>query len=138
MLAARLLGELRTKLGGLQIAHAQRVAAAVRHTNDDRVIAAALLHDVVEKAGISASELRAMTGDPGVVALVEVLSRRDGESDHDYLSRCAADPMALLVKRVDLVDKLVADDAVVPPVIAERIRQQARERLALPDRLTPP
>jgi (p)ppGpp synthase/HD superfamily hydrolase len=138
MLAARLLGDLRTKLGGLEIAHARRVAARVRDTKDDRVIAAALLHDVLEKAGVNADELCAMTGDAGVVALVEVLSRREGESDHDYLARCAADPMALLVKRVDLVDKLVADDAVVAPDIAERLRQAARERLALLDGLAPP
>lgn len=135
VLAARLLGDLRTKLGGLEIAHARRVAAELRATNDDRVIAAALLHDVLEKTEVTADELRAMTGDLGVVALVEVLSRRDGESDHDYLSRCAADPMALLVKRVDLSDKLVADDAVVPPVVAEKVRQEARRRIALLDRI---
>jgi hypothetical protein len=72
-----------------------------------------------------------------VVGLVEVLSRREGESDHGYLSRCAADPMALLVKRVDLADNLVADDAVVPPVVAEKVRREARERIALLDRLAP-
>lgn len=102
MLAARLLGDLHTKLGGLEIDHARRVTAAVRGANDDRVIAAALVHDVLEKARIS-----------------------------------AADPMALLVKRVDLADKLVADDSVVPTVVAERIRQEARERLALLDDLAP-
>jgi (p)ppGpp synthase/HD superfamily hydrolase len=135
VLAARLLGDLRTKLGGLEIAHARRVAAEVRATHDDRAIAAALLHDVVEKGGISADELRALTGDPAVVALVEVLSRRDGEAEHHYLSRCAADPMALLVKRIDLTDKLVADDATVPTAVAEPVRQQARQRLALLDDL---
>jgi (p)ppGpp synthase/HD superfamily hydrolase len=138
VLAARLLGDLRTRLGGLEIAHARRVAARLRGTSDDRVIAAALLHDVLEKAGVSADELRAMTGDAGVVALVEVLSRRDGESEHDYLSRCAADPKALVVKRVDLADKLVADDSAVPTVVAEKVRQEARERLALLDGLAPP
>jgi hypothetical protein len=45
--------------------------------------------------------------------------------------------MALLVKRVDLSDKLVADDAVVLPVVAEKVRQEARERITLLDRLTP-
>jgi len=42
VLAARLLGDLRTKLGGLEIAHTRRVAAVMRATNDDRVVAAAL------------------------------------------------------------------------------------------------
>ena len=47
-LAVRLLGGLRTKLGDVQLAHARRVAAGVSETGDDRVIAAALLHDVLE------------------------------------------------------------------------------------------
>jgi len=138
VLAARLLGDLRTKLGGLEIAHARRVAGQLRGTNDDRVIVAALLHDVLEKTDVSAAELVAMTGDAGVVALVEVLSRRESESDHDYLSRCAADPIARVLKRVDLSDKLVADDVLVPPDVAEQVRQEARERIALLDRLEPP
>ncbi len=138
-LAARLLGGLRTKLGGLEIAHARRVAAAVRGTNDDnRAVAAAMLHDVLEKAGIGAHELRAMTSDDEVVALVEVLSRRDSESDHDYLARCAADPLALLVKRADLADKLVTDDSLVSPAVAEEIRREARRRLALLNDLASP
>ena len=47
-LAVRLLGGLRTKLGDVQLAHARRVAAGVSETGDDRVIAAALSHEVLQ------------------------------------------------------------------------------------------
>jgi hypothetical protein len=79
-------------------------------------------------------QLRAMTGDPEVVDLVETLTRRVGGPDRDYLSRCAAEPMTLLVKRLDLADKLIDNDSAVPATVANEIRRQARERLGLPDR----
>jgi hypothetical protein len=134
-LAARLLGGLRTTLGGPHVAHARRVAAAVRGGGDDRVVVAALLHDVLEKTGATAAELLALTGDAGVVELVEVLTQRDGESYRAYLARCAADPTAMLLKRIDLEDKRAVDDATMPPAVVERIQRTARARLALLDRL---
>ena len=134
-LAARLLAGLRTKLGGTHIAHARRVAGGVLASGDTRALAAALLHDVLEKTAVTADELHEMTGDQALVDLVERLSQRAGESDWDYLSRCAADPTALLIKRFDLTDKLTADDSEVPAADAERIRRRARERLALLERL---
>src|SRR5687768_5543725 len=107
-LAARLLGDLRTTLGGPQIAHARRVAEAVHDPDDGIVATAAFLHDVLEHGGIAADELTALTGDPELVRLVELVSQRTDESDHDYLARCASDRRALLIKRADLTDKLVA------------------------------
>ena len=95
------------------------------------IVAVALLHDVVEKGRISRDELLALTGDARLVELVEVLTRNDGESDEDYLSRCAADPVALLVKRADLADKLFADDSNLTPTDALRLRRRAGRRLAL-------
>ena len=134
-LAARLLGDLRTKLGGLHIAHARRVAAAVG--GDDLAVALGLLHDVVEKAGTTLDELLVMVGDERLVALVDMLTRRDDESDEEYLSRCVADPIALVVKRADLRDKLTAPDSQVDYPTVLELQGQARERLALLDRLAP-
>ena len=137
-LAARLLGDLRTKLGGPHIAHARRVAARVADSDDDRLVAAALLHDVLEKTAVTADELRAMTRVVALVALVEILTQGANESDDSYLARCAADPGALRVKRLDLEDKLVADASAVSAPAAESIRQQAIGRLMLLERFTSP
>jgi hypothetical protein len=43
--------------------------------------------------------------------------------------------VALAIKRVDLLDTFVADDSDVPAATAERLRRQARHRLALLERL---
>ncbi len=129
-LAAELLGELVTTLGGRHIAHARRIAAAVSTVGDDRAVMAALLHDVLEKTPTTADELLARTGDADLVRLVQVLTQRPGEPYPDYLGRCASDPTALVVKRIDIADKLVADDSTVPPAVAERIKHQAGARLA--------
>jgi (p)ppGpp synthase/HD superfamily hydrolase len=130
-LAARLLGGSRTKLGGLHIDHARRVAARVGGHPDPRSFAAALLHDVLEKTGTSAAELRRLTGDEAVVDLVDVLTRRGDENEEEYLGRCALDPVALLVKRSDLADKLTAPDATVSDGVAEMLRAEAAARLEL-------
>ncbi len=132
-LAVELLGDARTKLGGLQIAHARRVADKVRARGDDRLIAVALLHDVVEKGRGTFEGLLAASNDARVVALVDVLTHREGESDAEYLSRCAADPAALAVKRADLEDKQFRGDVRVPPAIAQQLRRQAEKRLAMLD-----
>lgn len=134
-LAAHLLGGLRTKLGGLHIDHARRVAGAVAPLGDVRAVVAALLHDVIEKTDITASELHELLGDPVVVAIVEVLTQHAGEPDAEYLARCAAHPLALVIKRSDLADKLMADDVRVGAAAADSIRRLARERLALLARL---
>lgn len=130
-LAVRLLGDLRTAMGGLEINHARRVAARVRRTGGDRAYALALLHDVVDTGRTTPDELRAVTGDARLVELVEIVSRSTVGTDEQHLARCAADPTALLVKRADLADKLVADDSTISPEVGLRIRRHACRRLAL-------
>jgi (p)ppGpp synthase/HD superfamily hydrolase len=130
-LAACLLGASRTELGGQQINHARRVATRVRRTANGRVVAAALLHEVVASRRITVDELRAAVADDRLADLVEVLTRLENETDEHYLARCAADPLALVVKRADLADNLIADDSNVPAATGLRIRRQASRQLAL-------
>jgi hypothetical protein len=134
-LATTLLGELPTALGGLQVDHARRVAAAVRGRGDEATTAAAFLHDVVETGCIAEDELDLVVSDPRVVDLVRILTRRDGEDEHTYLERCCTTPEALLIKRADLADKLTADDWTVAPAVADVLRRRAVRRLALLDAL---
>jgi hypothetical protein len=69
------------------------------------------------------------------VHLVDILTRRRGESEVEYLSRCAADPVALAIKRADLTDKQFHGDAQVDHETAQRLGQEAQERLDLLDLL---
>ena len=137
-LAAELLGDLRTALGGLQIAHARRVAAAVRGSGDDVLVAAALLHDVVEKGCIGVGDLDRLVPDRRVTDLVRILTHDHGESVRAYLERCGASPAAMVIKQADLADKLTTDDVDVAPSAARAVRRRATARLALLDELAVP
>jgi hypothetical protein len=91
---------------------------------------------VLEKTAVTAEQLHDWTGDAKVMQLVDTLSHRDNESLQEYLARCAADPVAYFIKRLDLADKLDdTDDSTVPRRVARKIERETRERLALLDRL---
>lgn len=132
-LATQVLADRVTKLGGRSIDHARRVAAAVA-THGDRAVVAALLHDTVEKGCIAWPELAAVDNEE-VVRHVDALTCRDGESELEYLRRCAEDPVAAVIKRADLLDKFDPPEIDVACDGGAAIRRQARERLALLHRL---
>jgi (p)ppGpp synthase/HD superfamily hydrolase len=79
-------GQVRNGSGGMPyIEHPQAVAALLaEHGHDDEVLAAALLHDVVEDSDTTVEELRDQFGDR-VADLVAALS--DDESIDDYRAR---------------------------------------------------
>ena len=66
----------------------------------------ALLHDVVEDCGISLDELRRRGAPEAVVAAVDGLTRRDGETYEQFIDRAAGDPVARRVKLADLEDNM--------------------------------
>jgi hypothetical protein len=135
-LLVRALGDRRTKMGGAHVAHARRVADAVDPAHGEHVYAAALLHDTVEKGSVTRAELDALVDDERVLQLVDLLTHREGETLEAYLRRCSADPVAAAIKRADLEDKLGPQD--VPPLdpaLTALLRAEARDKLALLDRL---
>lgn len=79
-------GQVRNGSGGMPyIEHPQAVAALLaEHGFGDEVLAAALLHDVVEDSETTVEDLRARFGEP-VAGLVAVLS--DDETIADYRER---------------------------------------------------
>lgn len=129
-IVTRFLSMHRTRLGGSHVDHARRVAAGLGAAPDHE-IAAALLHDVIEKSEIGVAQFRALVHDAAVVALVDILTVRDGETEHDYLRRCARDPVALRIKRLDLEDKLTTDDVHVAADVADDLRSEALGKLCV-------
>ena len=65
------------------------------------------------------------------VQLVDLLTRCSGESDEESLSRCVADPVALVIKRADLADKHFHGDAQVDQETAQRLGWEVEQRLEL-------
>jgi (p)ppGpp synthase/HD superfamily hydrolase len=96
--AAAHAGQVRNGSGGLPyIEHPTAVAARLESLGyDEEVVAAALLHDVVEDSDVTVEELRAELGDR-VAELVAALS--DDESIEDYRQR--KDEHRSRVRRVD-------------------------------------
>jgi (p)ppGpp synthase/HD superfamily hydrolase len=92
------------KLGRPYFEHCQRVALQVAG-DEARVIA--YLHDVVEKGRGWTLDRLTEEGFPSpVIAAVDALTRRLGESDDEFVRRAASNPLALPVKQADLEDNL--------------------------------
>ena len=87
--------------------HPDRVARSVGLAGGTSAqVTAAHLHDTLEDTAATSAWLRASGVPDEAVALVEVLTHRDGESYADYLDRVRSDPAALLVKLADVHDNL--------------------------------
>lgn len=85
------------------ILHPLRVAdilAAEGESNE--VIAAGVLHDVLEDTRVTASDLRREGVPRVVIKTVETLTHQRGESYVEYIQRVSKSPMATAVKLADI------------------------------------
>lgn len=88
--------------GAPYILHPLRVMLAVK---GDRERIAAVLHDVAEDCPAWPLErLREQSFSGAVCDALDALTRRKGEPYAEFIERCAADPIALVVKLADLKD----------------------------------
>jgi (p)ppGpp synthase/HD superfamily hydrolase len=67
---------------------------------------AAVLHDVVEDTSVSLDDLRNEGFHPDVIAAIEALTKRKGESRLEAAARAAANPIARVVKLADVTDNM--------------------------------
>jgi GNAT superfamily N-acetyltransferase len=111
------------------VLHPLRVMAAVAGA-EERIVA--LLHDVVEDSATTLEDLRRLGYADPIVAAVDALTRRDGETYEAYVERAGADAIARSVKLADLADNL-ANNRRLAPTEATRDRidryERARARL---------
>lgn len=91
------------KAGEDYLAHPLRVAARVVDAGDE-VVAAALLHDVLEDSELTLAALSEAGLPAQVVETVDHLTRRPGEAYETAVRRAAAHPLAVIVKRADIAD----------------------------------
>jgi len=90
------------------------------HTDDEKFVAA--LHDVVEDTVVTLGYLRTLGFEQNVVSAVDAIIKRPGEPLAESMSRVAASPLALIVKRADISHN--AD-----PVRQAGLSDEARTRL---------
>ncbi|HEY3331544.1 MAG TPA: hypothetical protein VGK19_16050 [Capsulimonadaceae bacterium] len=74
------------------------------HSDDQRIVA--LLHDIVEDTDWTLDALRAEGFPEAIIAGVDGMTKRDGESYEEFIERAAKDPIALRVKLLDLEDNM--------------------------------
>ena len=89
------------KAGNPYLLHPLRVMLRL-DTDEERM--AGVLHDVVEDCGWSIDDLRAEGFSEVVLRAVEAVTKREGESYDDFVTRAAADPIGRRVKLADLED----------------------------------
>jgi (p)ppGpp synthase/HD superfamily hydrolase len=131
-LASLAHGDARTKLNVPFIDHVRRVAALVASDEDETTTVAALLHDVVEKTATTWDDLTAAGADAELLAILDALTHRDGETYTDYLRRCAGHRIAVRVKQAELADKALGEPGPgVPDDVLTKARELAARRLAV-------
>lgn len=89
------------KGGRPYIDHVERVS---RRCASPEARATGLLHDVLEDGGLSAEDLVAAGIPATVIAAVELLTRRPGQTDDEYYAVIRTDELAVEVKRADVAD----------------------------------
>ncbi len=108
------------KAGQPYIDHPVRIASMVDGT-DAKVVA--LLHDVVEDSTVTLADLGEVFP-PRIVAAVDSVTRRSGETYFEFISRAAADPLGKVVKRADVEDHLgPGHERAIPATLIKRYRK---------------
>lgn len=89
------------------IHHLVSVARSVgtAYPNDDRLVAVAWLHDILEDTPCTAEVLCALFDDD-VVAAVKAMTKQGNETRHEYLVRLRTNPIAVKVKIHDALCNL--------------------------------
>jgi (p)ppGpp synthase/HD superfamily hydrolase len=91
------------KAGAAYLLHPLRMM--LRMTSEAAMMAA-VLHDVVEDTDWTLERLRAEGVPAEVVAAVDCLTHREGESYHEFVERVRTNPIARQVKVADLEDNM--------------------------------
>ena len=115
----------RDRSGGLRLAHCVNVAQALGATATATAMNAAVIHHIPEDSGCTIEDLATWGVDPMVCEVVDVLTRRNGETYTDYIRRiCDAPGVAGDTARLVMVaDLTVSADREDSDALRERYEQ---------------
>jgi len=94
------------KVGAPYILHPLRVMLYLSATDSLNTKICAILHDVVEDTDITFDDLRAEGFSDEVIAALDCLTKREGESYDDFINRVITNETASRVKACDLADNM--------------------------------
>ena len=97
---------------------------------ENALMSAALLHDAIEDTNLTQEDIADALG-PRIAAVVAIVSRTDGETYQEFIDRIrdSGDPMAILVKRADILDHLENGNE-IPESLRKRY-ELAQEKLCI-------
>jgi (p)ppGpp synthase/HD superfamily hydrolase len=106
--AREILRFTKRKDGRNEFIHAYRVAQILifHGVRDDRIIAAGILHDVLENISFALLEEIDCAFEEQVALIVWILSRKKGEADKFYFAQIGEDVVTILVKLADRLHNL--------------------------------
>lgn len=93
-------------------------------TDEEKIVA--LLHDIIEDTDYTLAELRETFGDEIANAIIHI-SRGCNENYFTYIERLKKNPLAVRVKKLDLLDNLDASRGVIPESLQYRYIRALRE-----------
>lgn len=102
-LAIRVHTGQKDRSGKPYILHPLRVMMKFQ-TEPEQIVA--ILHDVVEDGNVTLDELRSLGFSEPIVAGIDGMSRREGETYQQFVDRLAPDPLARAVKIMDIRDNI--------------------------------
>ena len=94
------------KGGNPYILHPLRVMQNFCDDGDESAQICAVLHDVVEDTSVTLDDLRDEGFSEEIITALDCLTKRQGESYDDFISRVLTNELACKVKRGDLADNM--------------------------------
>jgi len=94
------------KGGNSYILHPLRVMQNFCESESEATKICAVLHDVVEDTDITLDDLRAEGFSEEIITALDCLTKRDGESYDEFISRILTNEIACRVKNGDLADNM--------------------------------
>lgn len=122
------------KTGYPFIMHPVRVAARLGATAPEYLVAAALLHDVVEDTSLTLDDLAAAGFPDKTIYLVDVMTRQNDETYKEYIQRVGRHPAAIPLKLADLSDNMDPNRATTP-MLRGMIKNRYEESVTFLERI---
>ena len=127
-IASRGHAEQVDKEGTAYILHPLTCMMRVKHLGESAMIVA-VLHDFVEDCEVLPGELDFLTVTERYA--LDCVTKRNGESYHDRITRCMTSPLAMAVKEQDLIHNLDASRMPSEKITDNDLRRWGKYRMAL-------
>lgn len=90
--------------GGIEYINHPVAVSVLVGSLEEKIVA--LLHDVVEDTHVTLAELKSFGFNDNVIAAIDAISRKAGESTNDYMNRVKNNKLACSVKKADLLHNM--------------------------------